>query len=120
MQVPVNTPEDTGFTVHPPHVCSSSQQWSSKHTVHLYFLNQNTSFPISTNELTHSTRPTIRGPLASLVAQLVKNPPAMRETWVRSLAWEDPLEEGKATRYSALACIVHGGTESRTWLSDSH
>ena len=31
---------------------------------------------------------------ASLVAQLVKNPPAMRETWVRSLGWEDPLEKG--------------------------
>ena len=34
---------------------------------------------------------------ASLVAQLVKNPPAMRETWVQSLGWEDPLENGKAT-----------------------
>ena len=34
---------------------------------------------------------------ASLVAQLVKNPPAMRETWVRSLGWEDRLEKGKAT-----------------------
>ena len=34
---------------------------------------------------------------ASLVAQLVKNPPAMRETWVLSLGWEDPLEKGKAT-----------------------
>ena len=34
---------------------------------------------------------------ASLVAQLVKNLPAMRETWVRSLGWEDPLEKGKAT-----------------------
>ena len=33
----------------------------------------------------------------SLVAQLVKSPPAMRETWVRSLGWEDPLEKGKAT-----------------------
>ena len=33
---------------------------------------------------------------ASLVAQLVKNPPAMRETWVQSLGWEDPLEKGKA------------------------
>ena len=32
---------------------------------------------------------------ASLVAQLVKNPPAMQETWVRSLGWEDPLEKGK-------------------------
>ena len=34
---------------------------------------------------------------ASLVAQLVKNPPAMWETWVQSLGWEDPLEKGKAT-----------------------
>ena len=33
---------------------------------------------------------------ASLVAQLAKNPPALRETWVRSLGWEDPLEKGKA------------------------
>ena len=40
--------------------------------------------------------------LASLVAQLVKNPPAMRETWVRSLDWEDPLEKGKATHSSIL------------------
>ena len=31
---------------------------------------------------------------ASLMAQLVKNPPAMRETWVRPLGWEDPLKEG--------------------------
>ena len=41
--------------------------------------------------------------MASLVAQLVKNPPAMRETWVRSLGWEDPLEKGKATHSSILA-----------------
>ena len=40
---------------------------------------------------------------ASLVAQLVKNPTTMRETWVRSLGWEDPLEEGKATHSSILA-----------------
>ena len=40
---------------------------------------------------------------ASLVAQLVKNPPAMRETWVRSLGWEDPPEKGKATHSSVLA-----------------
>ena len=38
-----------------------------------------------------------------LVAQLVKNPPAMGETWVRSLGWEDPLEKGKATPSSILA-----------------
>ena len=39
---------------------------------------------------------------ASLVAQLAKNPPAMRETWVWSLDWEDPLEKGKATHSSIL------------------
>ena len=40
---------------------------------------------------------------ASLVAQLVKNPPAMRETWVWSLGWEDPLERRTATHSSILA-----------------
>ena len=40
---------------------------------------------------------------ASFVVQLVKNPPAMWETWVRSLGWEDPLEKGKATHSSILA-----------------
>ena len=40
---------------------------------------------------------------AFLVAQLVKNPPAMRETWIRSLGWEDPLEKGKAIHSSILA-----------------
>jgi len=37
------------------------------------------------------------------VAHLVKNLPAMRETWVQSLGWEDPLEKGKATHSSILA-----------------
>ena len=40
---------------------------------------------------------------ASLVAQLVNNLPAMQETWVQSLGWEDPLEKGKATHCSILA-----------------
>ena len=40
---------------------------------------------------------------ASLVAQMVKNLPAMRETCVGSLGWEDPLEEGMATHSSTLA-----------------
>ena len=40
---------------------------------------------------------------ASLVAQLVKYPPAMQETWVQCLGWEDPLEKGKATHSSILA-----------------
>ena len=37
------------------------------------------------------------------MAELVKNPPAMQETWVRSLGWEDPLEKGKATHFGILA-----------------
>ena len=66
----------------------------------------------------------------SLVAQLVRNLPAMRETWVRSLGWEAPLVKGKATLSSTLAwripwiCIVHGVakslTKSQAWLSDLH
>ena len=40
---------------------------------------------------------------AFLVAQLVKNPPAMQVTWVQSLDWEDPMEKGKATHSSILA-----------------
>ena len=40
---------------------------------------------------------------ASLVTQTVKNMPAMRETWVQSLGWEDPLEKGMATHCSILA-----------------
>ena len=40
---------------------------------------------------------------ASLVAQLVKNLPAMWETWVLSLGWEEPLEKGKSTHSSILA-----------------
>ena len=61
---------------------------------------------------------------ASVVAQLVKNPPAVWETWVRSLGWEDRLEKGKATHSSILAWrspwTVHGVAKSRTWLSNSH
>ena len=63
---------------------------------------------------------------ASLVAQLIKNLPAMRETWVRRLGWEDPLEKGKATHSSFgqssfdLDYIDHGVKKSRTQLSDFH
>ena len=62
---------------------------------------------------------------ASLVAQLVKNLPAMGETRVRSLGWEDPLERGKATHPVFWPgefhdCLVHGVTKSRTRLSDFH
>ena len=62
---------------------------------------------------------------ASLVAQMVKNLPAMRETWIQSLSWEDPLEEGMATHSSVLAwkipmdkgawwATVHEVAKSRT------
>ena len=66
---------------------------------------------------------------ASLRAQMVKNPPAMWEMWVQSLAWEDPLEEGMVTCSNTLAwripmdreawwAPVHGVTESHIHLSD--
>ena len=59
------------------------------------------------------------------MAQLVKNPPAMQETLVRFLGWEDPLEKGKAIHSSILPLesqghIVHGVAKSWTLLSDFH
>ena len=66
---------------------------------------------------------------ASLVAQMVKNLPAMQEMQVWSLGQEDPLEKGMATHSSIIArwipwtrgvwrAVVHGVTKSQTWLSD--
>ena len=63
------------------------------------------------------------------MAQTVKNLPAVQETWVQSLGWEDPLEESMATHSSILAwripmdrgawwATVHGVSKSRTRLSD--
>ena len=49
---------------------------------------------------------------ASLVAQLVKKPPAAQETWVQSLSWEDPLEEGMATHSDILARRIPWTEES--------
>ena len=62
---------------------------------------------------------------ATLVAQLVKNPPAMQETWVGSLGWEDPLEKGKATYLSILPwripwTVQSMGLQSQTRQSDCH
>ena len=60
---------------------------------------------------------------------MVKNPPAMWGTWVRSLAWEDSLEKGTAFQYSGLEnsmdrgawqATVQGITKSQTWLSNFH
>ena len=66
-----------------------------------------------------------QGLLTPLVAQLVKNPPAVWEIWVLSLGWKDPLEEGITTHSSTLAwripidrgawrAAVHGGSKSHT------
>ena len=61
----------------------------------------------------------------SLVAQLVKNPPAMWETQVRSLGWEDPLRRERLPSLvfwpgEFLDGIIHGVTKSRTPLNDFH
>ena len=66
---------------------------------------------------------------ASQVTETAKNLPAMQDTWVWSLGWEDPLEKGTAIHSSILAwripinrgawqATVHGVTKSRTWLSN--
>ena len=65
------------------------------------------------------------------MAQTVKNPPAMQETWVRSLGWKNPLEEDRATHSNILAwrirmdreawwATVQGVAKSRTRLIDKH
>ena len=65
---------------------------------------------------------------ASLVAQMVKNPPAMQETWIPSLGWEDPRRRAwqpfpvscleNSTDRGAWQATVHGVTKSRTQLSN--
>ena len=57
---------------------------------------------------------------SSLVAQLGKNLPAMRETWVRSLACEDPLEKGKAAHSSILAWRILWTIQSKGWQRVGH
>ena len=62
---------------------------------------------------------------ASLLAQLVKNSPTMRQTWVQSRGWEDPQEKGKATHSSILSwrmpwTVSHRVAKSQTLLSDFH
>ena len=67
----------------------------------------------------------------SLVSQQVKNLPEMLETWVRSLGWEDPLEQGMTTHSSFLVwripmdreawqATIHAVTKSWTWPNDFH
>ena len=64
-------------------------------------------------------------PVASLVAQSVRNPPAMWEAWVQSLGWQGTLEEGMATHSSILAWKIPwmeepGGLQSMGWLTVRH
>ena len=58
---------------------------------------------IWSGEALQGYRMCVRSTWASLVAYVVKNPPATQETWVQSLGWEDPLEEGTATHSRILA-----------------
>ena len=55
---------------------------------------------------------------ASLVAQMVKNPPAMLETWVQSLGWEDSLKEGMVTHSSILAWTIP--MDKGAWCATVH
>ena len=55
---------------------------------------------------------------ASLVAQMVKNLPAMQELWVQSLGWEDPLEKGMATHSSMLA--LKNPMDRGPWWATAH
>ena len=77
----------------------------------------------------HTHTPLRNEYISFLVAQMIKNPTAMQETWVQSLGQEDPLEKGMATHSSILAWRTpwteepgglqsHGVAKSQTWLSD--
>ena len=54
------------------------------------------------------------------MAQLVKNPPAIQETWVRSLSWEDPLEKEVATHSSILPIPVSCPMDRGVWQATVH
>ena len=73
--------------------------------------------PLSHKESGTTERLTLTYSWASLVAQLVKNPPAMRETWVQLLGWEDPLEKGLATHSSILTWEITWTEEPGTLQS---
>ena len=95
----------------------------------IYFMNLQSGDPGSIPGSERSTGERIGYPLqyswASLVAQLVKNPLAMWETWVQHLGWEDPLGKEKATHSSILAWRIPWTVkfirlQSQTLLNDFH
>ena len=86
----------------------------------------NAGDPSSIPGLGRSAREGIGNPLqyswASLVAQLVKNPPTIQKTWVQPLGWEDPLEKGNATHSNILAWRIpwtmsYKDSGTTEWLS---
>ena len=93
------------------YLCTVSSEWiTTKFSSLPWFLSSWLSSPLPVVNLTwvflrnsYYHCPSLYLDGASLVAQLVKNLPAMRGTWVQSLGWEDPLEKGKATHSSTLA-----------------
>ena len=82
--------------------------------VHIYisfYFNQSVDVYIKIHEFIPTFSVSGQYHWAFLVAQKVKNPPAMQETWLLSLGWEDPLEEGMATHSSILAWRILGTEE---------
>ena len=58
--------------------------------------------------------------MVASVVQLVKNPPAVQETWVRPLGWKDPLEKGKATHCSILTWRIPWIIQPAYGVTESH
>ena len=75
------------------------------HFKHFFMLGEYFTICAFHNSFNHSTviDVWVASKWASLVAQIVKNPPAMQKTWVQSLGWEDPLEKGMATHATIIA-----------------
>ena len=71
--------------------------------IKIHVTNKDQLYMYSTGNSTQHCIITYGGKGASLVAQMIKNLPAMQETWVRSLGWEDPLDKAMATHNSILA-----------------
>ena len=106
---------------------SVSQGYPGKNTgVDYHFLFQGIFLTQAMNPSLLHLLPLQGDSLASLVAQLVKNLPAMQKTWVWSLGWEDPLErkKGYPLQYSGLEnsmdCIMHGVAKTQKQLSNFH
>ena len=78
---------------------SENKDFSTQNILGLYFVNSFLSAEIHIMN-------TFDAKSASLVAKTIKNLPAMQETWVQSLGWEDPLEKRMATHSRILACRI--------------